>query len=103
MTGSSALLLSLLLTRYRVPRAILVAWNALGIAALVVIFVIAVLTAPFVRALGSDQINSWVAYFPYVWLPGVMVVSAIAGHVAVSRRLLAEARSERGRGMRLAA
>jgi len=94
LTGSSALVLSLLLTRVRVPRLLIAAWNALGIAALLTIAVIAVLTAPFVRALGEGQINSWVAYFPYVWLPGVMVASAVAGHVAVSRRLLSEARSQ---------
>lgn len=95
LTGSSALVLSLLLTRFRVPRALIVAWNALGIAALLMITVIAVLTAPFVRALGETQINSWVAYFPYVWLPGVMVASAVLCHVALSRRLLSEARSRR--------
>ena len=94
LTGSSALLLSLLLARYNnLPRALVLAWNLLGIAALVMIAVIAVLTAPFVHALGTNQINSWVAYFPYVWLPGVMVVLAIAGHIAVSRRLLSEARA----------
>lgn len=97
LTGSSALVLSVLLARTRVPRAFVVAWNALGITALVVIAGIAVLTAPFVRALGEDQINSWVAYFPYVWLPGVMVSSAVAGHIVVSRRLLAEGRSQRAR------
>jgi MFS family permease len=94
LTGSSALLLSLLLARYNLPRALVLAWNLLGIAALVMIAVIAVLTAPFIHALGNDQINSWVAYFPYVWLPGVMVVLAIAGHIAVSRRLLSEAREK---------
>jgi hypothetical protein len=95
LTGSSALVLSVLLARLRVPRLLVLAWNALGIAALLTIVGIAVLTAPFVRALGEGQINSWVASFPYVWLPGVMVVSAIAGHVAVSRRLLSEARAQR--------
>jgi hypothetical protein len=97
LSGSSALLLAPLLARYRVPRALVMAWNALGIAALVNIFVIAVLTAPFVHALGPNQINDWVAYFPYVWLPGVMVLLAIAGHVVVSRRLLADIRRERPR------
>lgn len=97
LTGSSALALSLLLTRFRVPRALIVAWNLLGIAALLMIAIIAVLTAPFVRALGEDQINSWVAYFPYVWLPGVMVASAVLCHVALTRRLLMEARSGRSR------
>lgn len=95
VTGGTALLLSLVLTRYRVPRAVLVAWNALGIAALIAIAAIAVLTAPFLQALGPDQVNTWVAYFPYVWLPGVMVTGAILGHVVVSRRLFADARSER--------
>jgi hypothetical protein len=94
LTGSSALVLGLLLTRFQLPRVLVLGWNALGIAALLNIAVIAVLTAPFVRALGEAQINWWVAYFPYVWLPGVMVASAVAGHVALSRRLLSEMRSQ---------
>jgi hypothetical protein len=55
------------------------------------IVVIAVTTAPMVRAFGDDprHINTWVLFFPYVWLPAVLVPIAIAGHLVVTRALLA--------------
>ena len=33
----------------------------------------------------------WVAHFPFVWLPSVLVAAALAGHVLVFRRLRMEA------------
>ena len=50
-------------------------------------------------------LNTWVLYFPYVWLPVVLVTAAIAGHVMVTRALRrgsfsssAEGLADRGRG-----
>ena len=31
--------------------------------------------------------NAWVAYLPFVYLPGVMVAAALVGHVLVIRKL----------------
>jgi hypothetical protein len=33
--------------------------------------------------------NTWVAYFPYVWLPSILVTTALLGHVVVFRKLAA--------------
>lgn len=46
-----------------------------------------------VRAFGEDprHLNTWVLFFPYIWLPTVLVVVAMVGHVVVSRALLATA------------
>jgi hypothetical protein len=48
-----------------------------------------------VRLFGDDprHVNTWVLYFPYVWLPAVLVVIALAGHVVITRALLADRRS----------
>jgi hypothetical protein len=91
VTGATALVLGLWLARGRVPRATLVAWNALGSVLLVVIAVVAFASTPLVRAFGDApaQVNTWVAYPPFVWLPAILVLGAIAGHVMVGRRLLA--------------
>jgi hypothetical protein len=89
VTGTLAIPVALLAAAGRAPRALILAWNALGIAALLVIAGIAVGTAPFVQAFGPAQVNAWVAYLPFVYLPGVMVAAAIAGHVLVLRRLYA--------------
>jgi hypothetical protein len=72
-----------------VPRWALWAWNVWGWWCLFVIAVIAVTTSPVLRLFGDDprDVNTWVLYFPYVWLPVVLVTVAIAGHVMVTRTL----------------
>lgn len=95
LSGSTALVLSLVLARRSLPRAVLIAFNLLGITLLFVIAGVALLSAPFVRAFGDTEVNTWVAYFPYVWLPGVLVAGAILGHVVLTRRLWSDARAER--------
>jgi len=75
-----------------VPLWVVHGWNLLGIAALANIARIALLSSPLVGYYGPDQLNTWVAYVPFVWLPAVLVVGAIAGHGIVLRRLLSEAR-----------
>ncbi len=89
VTGASALVVGALLRR-GAPRTIALAWNALGVVLLSVIIVVAFLSSPLVRAFGDDQVNTWVAYLPFVWLPTILVVCAIAGHIVVWRRLAIE-------------
>jgi len=31
--------------------------------------------------------NTWVAFFPYVWLPSILVTAALLGHIVVFRKL----------------
>jgi hypothetical protein len=62
-------------------------WSWVGTLLLNVIAVLAVASSPMIQAFGPDHVNSWVAYFPYVWLPTVLVVFAIAGHIVVFRSL----------------
>lgn len=100
VTGITALALGLWLFRAkeRVPRVVVVLWNALGITLLTIVLTIALLSSPFLRVFGEGQVNRWVAYFPYVWLPGVLVATAAMGHIVVTRRLLAERRDGRAGG-----
>jgi hypothetical protein len=93
LTGTLALPVAALVAAGRAPRWLVYAWSALGLAALAMIAVIAVVTAPFIQAFGPEQSNDWVAYLPFVFLPGVMVVAALCGHVLVLRRLRQEAPS----------
>jgi hypothetical protein len=94
VTGASALVLGLLLLTRRVPLWAVAVWNFWGFTCLAAIAAIAVTTSPFVRAFGEGSVNSWVAYFPYVWLPVGCVVFALAGHIVVLRRLRAELRQQ---------
>lgn len=92
VTGAGALVLWLLMRRgAAVPRAAVWAWNVWGLWCLAAITAIAIASSPMVRAFGDDprHVNTWVLYVPYVWLPAVLVVFALAGHVIVTRALLA--------------
>ena len=64
----------------------------MGSLLLINILTIAILSTPMVAAFGDDRLNTWVAYPPYVWLPTMMVVCAITGHLVIFRKLRATAR-----------
>lgn len=72
------------------PRVLLWAWNIIGIAALIVIVVVAVASSPLLHAFGTEpaHLNTWVTQVPYVWLPSMLVAFAIAGHIVMTRALL---------------
>ena len=110
-TGISALLVAALLARGRAPRWLVLAWNAWGTLLLLAIVTIALASLPAFAAFGNDpaSLNTWVAYFPFVWLPAGLVSAAILGHVLLWRRLLsygmrgrdfADQSSDRGRLLR---
>lgn len=90
VTGITALLVAALAARDLAPRWLLLAWNALGTLLLITILVIAVASLPTFGLFGRkpEQLNAWVAYFPYVWLPAGLVSGAVLGHVLLWRRLL---------------
>ena len=79
----------------RLPLRLLWIWNLWGSACLVVIAFIAVATSPMVRLFGDapPHVNTWVLYFPYVWLPVVLVTVAVASHVMITVKLLAAGRT----------
>jgi hypothetical protein len=90
LTGAIAILLGVALLRNNpVPRWALVAWNVWGIACLVVIAGLAIATSPKVAAFGAEpsNVNTWVLFFPYSWLPTVLVPVAVFGHTVISRKL----------------
>ena len=65
------------------PAGLIWAWNVWGFWCLAVITVIAVTTSPVLRLFGDDprDLNTWVLFFPYVWLAVVLVTVALAGHI----------------------
>ena len=90
LTGSSAILVAVALKFRPNARWLLFAWNALGSVLLVNIVTIAVVSMPMLQAFGPDRENRWVAYFPYVWLPTVLVPAALFGHLIVWRKIWLE-------------
>lgn len=89
-TGMGALVLALLVARGHAPRWLLLAWNAWGTLLLVTILTIAIASLPTLALFGREpaRLNTWVAYFPFVWLPAGLVSTAVLGHVLLWRRLL---------------
>jgi hypothetical protein len=90
ITGIGAIILFLaLISKIRVPKALIWAWNIYGFYCLLAIAIIAVTTSPMIRAFGDDpaNLNTWVLFFPYIWLPAVLVVIALAGHIIITRKL----------------
>jgi hypothetical protein len=90
-TGITALAVAALAARGLAPRWLLLAWNALGSLLLTAILTIALASLPAIAAFGHEpaRLNTWIAYFPYVWLPAGLVSAALLGHVLLWRRLLA--------------
>ncbi|MFL5270584.1 MAG: hypothetical protein ACJ79E_00735 [Anaeromyxobacteraceae bacterium] len=65
-------------------------WNVMGLVLVSMVMSIGFVSTPMLRLFGAgNAVNTWIAYFPFVWLPAVMVAAAIAGHVLVFRRLAA--------------
>jgi hypothetical protein len=89
LTGIGAGVLGWWLARGPVARWIVAAWNALGLALLVNVVTVAVVSTPLFRWFGDDRLNTFVTYPPFVWLPAVLVTAALMGHILVWRKLAA--------------
>jgi hypothetical protein len=88
LTGASALILAGLLLVRRAPLGLVRAWNVVGLLLLLNVMTIALLSAPTpIRVFHNQPANVWVTRFPFVWLPTVMVATALLGHLIIFRRL----------------
>ena len=89
VTGAAAIVVAALLLAGRAGRPLVLAWNILGFALLLNVIIVAIVSTPIFRMFGDDQLNVFVTYTPFVWLPTVMVLAALAGHLLVFRALRA--------------
>ena len=88
VTGATAIAIGVLAFRGRVGRGIVTAWNILGLVLLINVVTVAILGTPRFRYFGEQYLNVWVTYPPFVWLPAVMVLAALAGHLLIFRALI---------------
>jgi hypothetical protein len=95
VTGATAIVVGLLAATGYAGRGVIAAWNVLGLALLINVVTIAILATPLFRYFGDDHLNVWVTYPPFVWLPAVMVLAALAGHLLIFRALLRGSRGNR--------
>jgi hypothetical protein len=87
LTGATALIVAPIVRGGR-ARALAALWNVMGLALLVNIVAVSILSTPRFAYFGPDRLNVFVTYPPFVWLPTVMVAAALAGHLLVARALL---------------
>jgi len=87
-SGVSAAGIAWLAAKKRAPRWLILLWNCVGLALLLNIVVIAILSMPTpLRRFHNEPANSFIAYFPYIWLPAFLVQVALFGHLLVFRWL----------------
>lgn len=88
VSGLTALGLALWLAVGRPHKAIVMAWNILGLALLANIVAVAVLSTPVpFRGFPDGPPNLLPSTLPFVWLPTFLVQAALAGHLLVFRAL----------------
>jgi len=72
-------------------KAVLMAYNILGLVLLATIVIIAILSIPTpFRYFMNEPANTIVAYVPYVWIPGVYVLMALFLHLFSIKQVLGD-------------
>lgn len=87
VTGITAIIIAWLVVSGVAGRRIVMLWNVMGLALLVNVVTVAILATPGFAYFGEERLNVWVTYPPFVWLPAVMVLAALAGHLVIFRAL----------------
>jgi hypothetical protein len=72
----------------KLNRALIVAWNIICLGLLMNIVITAILAAPTpLQKIAFDQPNIGVLYFPFTWLPGLIVPLVLFSHLVCLRKL----------------
>jgi len=88
LTGLSAPLVAWLAARGRIGRGAILVWNLAGLALLANVVTIAILSTPTpLRVFTYEPANTFVAHWPWVWLPAFLVPAALFGHLLAFRKL----------------
>jgi len=88
LTGVTALVVAPLVWSGRGGRWLVSAWNVVGLALLMNVVTVAILGTPRFQYFGREHLNVWVMQPPFVWLPAVMVLAALAGHLLIFRAVV---------------
>ena len=88
LAGITAIPVAWLIVRGKLGERGIFLWNCFGLALLLNIVTIAILSAPLpFRVFMNDPPNVFVTRAPYIWLPAVLVQAAWLGHLLVFRKL----------------
>jgi hypothetical protein len=82
IAGMTGPLMALIAFRGSINKRLLIYWNLIGLGLLLNIVIRAVLSAPFpFQQLAIDNPNVAVFYFPFIWLPAVVVPIVLFAHL----------------------
>lgn len=88
LAGLSAILMAWQFSRKQVGTKAVFFWNVIGLALLINIMVVAVLSLPTsFRMFDNEPANTFVTQMPFVWLPVFQVQAALFGHLLIFRAL----------------
>jgi len=91
LTGLTALPMAWLVAKQKAPRWLIYVWNTMGLALLLNVMTIAALSMPTpLRHFQNEPANTFVTYFPYVWLPTFLVQVAWMSHLLIFRATKAQ-------------
>jgi hypothetical protein len=72
-------------------KSILIVFNLIGLVLLLTILVLAILSLKSpLQKFGFDQPNVGVTYFPFIWLPSIIVPSVLFAHLITLKKLLSK-------------
>lgn len=75
--------------KLKLNRSILIAWNFICLGLLFNIVIRAILAMPSsFQQFAFDEPNTGIFYFPFVWLPGVIVPAVLLSHLVCIRKLI---------------
>ena len=87
VTGATAIVVAVLVKLGYGGRRLVNIWNIIGLALLANVVTVAIASMPVFQAFGADHVVTFVTYPPFIWLPAVMVVAALAGHLVIFKAL----------------
>lgn len=75
----------------RLPNGVLLAWNIICLALVLQVVITGILSVPSaIQQLSFDQPNIAILYFPFSWLPSIVVPVVIFGHLVAIRRAISK-------------
>ena len=85
--GASAPIMAWLAHKNRLPRPTNLLWNVLGTVMVINVALRGVLTSPALRVLSSEQPNTAVVQFPYIFIAVFLVPLALTLHILALRKV----------------
>ena len=76
-------------TKKTIAKKYIILWNVICLLLVLQVVITGILSAPFeFQQMAFDQPNTGILYFPFIWLPSIVVPIVIFGHIVAISRLI---------------